>query len=144
MRLKLVKKITSYEHFEAGKLKREKLKQRWYLSLCKIYLQKITLTRSKSYLVMKSDVPSGYMLVYGFKTPQEYSNNFIIFYIPNEPSWRESLTSGVICAVHRYECFIENKNKIRIFRGWKPSKIRTLSLIKILLVLVKKVYIIFS
>ena len=66
---------------------------------------------------MKSNVPSRYMLVYGFKTPQEYSNNFIIFYIPNEPSWRESLTSGVICAVHRYECFIENKNKIRIFRG---------------------------
>ena len=39
---------------------------------------------------------------------------------------------------NRYECFMENKNMIRTFCGCEPSKKTTLSLIKILLVLIKK------
>ena len=35
---------------------------------------------------------------------------------------KELLTSGVIFAVDRYECFKENKNIIRTFCGSKPSK----------------------
>ena len=51
---------------------------------------------------------------------------------------RELLTSWVVFAVNRYECFMENKNMIRTFCDSKPSKKTTLSLIKILLVLIKK------
>ena len=34
---------------------------------------------------------------------------------------RKLLTSWIVFAVNRYECFIENKNKVRIFCGCKPS-----------------------
>ena len=51
---------------------------------------------------------------------------------------RELLTSGVVFTVNRYEYFMENKNMIRTFCGCEPSKKTTLSLIKILLVLIKK------
>ena len=51
---------------------------------------------------------------------------------------RELLTSGVVFAVNRYKCFMENKNMIRNFCGCKPSKKTTLSLIKILLVIIKR------
>ena len=34
----------------------------------------------------------------------------------------EILMSGVVFAVNRYECFMENKNMIRTFCGCKPSK----------------------
>ena len=50
---------------------------------------------------------------------------------------RELLTSGVVFAVNRYKCFMENKNIIRTC-GCKPSKKTTLGLIKILPVLIKK------
>ena len=46
-----------------------------------------------------------------------YSSSFI----PCE-NQRELLTSRVVCAVNRYECFMENKNLIRTFCGCKPSK----------------------
>ena len=45
--------------------------------------------------------------------------------------------SGVVLRLSRYKCFMENK-KIIIFCGCKPSQKTTLSLIKNLLVLVKK------
>ena len=35
---------------------------------------------------------------------------------------RELLTSRVVFAVNRYECVMENKNKIRTFCDCKPSK----------------------
>ena len=46
--------------------------------------------------------------------------------------------SGLIFAVNRFACFMENWNTIRIFCGVKPKK-KTFSLIKILMVLIKKV-----
>ena len=46
-----------------------------------------------------------------------YSSSFI----PCE-NQRELLTSRVVFAVNRYECFMENKNLIRTFCGCKPSK----------------------
>ena len=45
--------------------------------------------------------------------------------------------SGVVLRLSRYKCFMENK-KIIIFCGCKPSQKTTLSLIKSLLVLVKR------
>ena len=40
-----------------------------------------------------------------------------VLYIPNIFNRREILTFGVIFAINRSECFIENKNKIRTFWG---------------------------
>ena len=34
---------------------------------------------------------------------------------------RELLTSGIAFAVNRYQCYMENKNMIRTFNGYKPS-----------------------
>ena len=46
-----------------------------------------------------------------------YSSSFI----PRK-NQRELLSSAVVFAVNRYECFTENKNMIRTFCGYKPSK----------------------
>ena len=48
------------------------------------------------------------------------------------------LTSGVVFVVNRYQHFMENKSIIRAICDCKPSKKTTLSLIKILLVVIKK------
>ena len=45
---------------------------------------------------------------------------------------------NLILTVNRYKSFMENINLIRTFCGCKPSKKTTLSLIKILLVLIKR------
>ena len=46
-----------------------------------------------------------------------YSSSFI----PGK-NQGELLSSAVVFAVNRYECFMENKNMIRKFCGYKPSK----------------------
>ena len=46
-----------------------------------------------------------------------YSSSFITC-----ENQRELLTSRAVCAVNRYECFMENKNLIRTFCGCKLSK----------------------
>ena len=38
---------------------------------------------------------------------------------------RKLLTSGIIFAVNKYECFMEYKNTTRPFYGCKPSKIES-------------------
>ena len=58
-------------------------------------------------------------------------------YILHQLSWDHNLAPGVVFAVHKYECLMENKNIIRTFYGCKSKK-KTLSLIKILLALIKK------
>ena len=60
-----------------------------------------------------------------------------LLYIPCK-NLRKLLTSCVVFAVNRYECFMEDKNMIKTFCGCKLSKKATLSLIKILLFLIKK------
>ena len=51
---------------------------------------------------------------------------------------RELLTSGVVFAVNRYECIMENKNIIIIFCSCKTfKKTTTLNLLKVLLVVIK-------
>ena len=50
---------------------------------------------------------------------------------------RELSKSGVVFAVNRYECFMEIENMLKTFCGCKPYK-KTLSFIKILLILIKK------
>ena len=51
-----------------------------------------------------------------------------VLYIPNIFNRREILTFGGIFAINRSECFIENKNKIRTFWGWEPSKKKNIEL----------------
>ena len=45
------------------------------------------------------------------------SSPFILF-----KNQKKLLKSWVVFAVNRYECFMENKNMLRIFSGCKPSK----------------------
>ena len=45
----------------------------------------------------------------------------VIFYIPNIPSMKESVTFTVVFAISKSESFIENK-KIKTFWGWKTSQ----------------------
>ena len=45
-----------------------------------------------------------------------------IFFILNIPNKGKLLTSWEIFDIIRKEWFIENKNKLRAFWGWKPSK----------------------
>ena len=56
-------------------------------------------------------------------------------FIPREN--QRIITSRGVFTVNKYKCFMENKNTIRTFCGYKPSKKTTLCLIKILLVVIK-------
>ena len=51
---------------------------------------------------------------------------------------RELLTSWVVFAANRYECFMEKKNMIRTFCGCKPSKKHSIETHQIFTVLIKK------
>ena len=81
----------------------------------KFYLQKNDVTYTTAY-----QLSSGHN-----QTPKVASNMqkfaYCSCFIPCE-NQRELLTSRVVFAVNRYECFTEKENLIRTFSGRKPSK----------------------
>ena len=54
---------------------------------------------------------------WGHNQTPKLSSPFILF-----KNQKKLLKSWAVFAVNRYECFMENKNMLRIFSGCKPSK----------------------